>query len=50
MRMNYESMHLFRMSHDDRNRIIDVIVHYYRLHVPNFPELQSLAVVRDLWG
>lgn len=50
MRMNYDSMHLFRMSHDDRNRIIDVLLHYYRLHVPNFPELRSLAVLKQLWA
>ena len=49
MRMNYESMHLFKMSHDDRNRIIDVIISYYRLHVPNFPELKSLGVMKEMW-
>ena len=49
MRMNYETMHLFRMNHDERNRIVDVLMTYYRLHVPNFPELRSLDVVRDLW-
>lgn len=49
MRMNYETMHLFRMSHDERNRIVDVLLAYYRLHVPNFPELRSLDVVRELW-
>ena len=48
--LNYDSMHLFRMSHDDRNRIIDVLLHYYRLHVPNFPELRSLAVLKQLWA
>jgi DNA repair protein RecO (recombination protein O) len=49
MRMNYESMHLFKMSHDDRNRIIDVIITYYRLHVPNFPELKSLQVMKAIF-
>ena len=49
MRMNYESMHLFKMNHDDRNRIVDVLVHYYRLHVPGFPELRSLDVMKELW-
>ncbi|MCR4853106.1 MAG: DNA repair protein RecO [Prevotella sp.] len=49
MRMNYESMHLFHMSHNDRNRIVDVVIHYYRLHVPNFPELRSLDVMKELW-
>jgi DNA repair protein RecO (recombination protein O) len=49
MRMNYESMHLFKMNHDDRNRIVDVLITYYRLHVPDFPELKSLGVMKDLW-
>ena len=49
MRMNYESMHLFKMNHDDRNRIIDVIITYYRLHVPDFPELKSFEIMRDTW-
>ena len=49
MRMNYDTMHLFRMNHAERNRITDVLLDYYRQHVPNFPELRSLEVVRDLW-
>ena len=49
MRMNYESMHLFRMSHHERNRITNVLIQYYRLHVSGFPQLQSLAVVQELW-
>lgn len=48
MRMGYETMHLFRMSHNDRNRITDVVLHYYRLHIPQMPELRSLEVVREL--
>ncbi len=49
MRMNYDTMHLFRMSRDDRNRIVDVLLTYYKMHVPNFPELRSLAVVKQLF-
>lgn len=49
LRMKYASMHLFRMSHDDRNRIVDVIIQFYRLHVPAFPELRSLEVMKELW-
>ncbi len=49
MRMNYETMHLFRMSHHDRNRIAQILIDYYRLHVSGFPELQSMAVVQELW-
>ena len=50
LRMNYESMHLFRLSHQQRNRVVDIILRYYQLHVPGFTELNSLEVVRDLWG
>lgn len=49
MRLNYETMRLVAMSHDERNRCTDVIIRYYRLHVPNFPELKSLPVVRELF-
>lgn len=49
LRMKYASMHLFHMNHDDRNRIVDVIIRFYRLHVPAFPELRSLEVMKELW-
>lgn len=49
MRMNYESMHLFRMTRTERNRCTDIILTYYRLHVPNFPELKSLSVMQELF-
>lgn len=50
MRMNYDTMHLFRMSHHDRNRIANVLVDYYRLHVSGFPELRSLGILQELWN
>ncbi|MBM6992520.1 MAG: DNA repair protein RecO [Prevotella sp.] len=50
MRMNYENMHLFRMSQAERNRCIELILYYYRLHVPNFPELRSLEVLQSLFS
>lgn len=50
MRMNYETMRLFVMSRNERNRCLDVIVAYYRLHLPAFPELKSLSVLKELYG
>ena len=49
MRMDFPTMHLYRLSHADRNRIVDVLLRYYRLHIPQFPELKSLAVLQELW-
>ncbi|MDR0895534.1 MAG: DNA repair protein RecO [Prevotellaceae bacterium] len=49
MRMNYETMHLFVMNRVERNRCLTIINEYYRLHVPNFPLLHSLDVLRELF-
>ena len=49
MRMDYPTMHLYRLSHHDRNRLLEVALTYYRLHLPDFPELKSLAVLQELY-
>jgi len=49
MRMSYQTMHLFRMSRTERNRLLDVAVRYYTIHIPDFPCLKSLEVLRDLF-
>ena len=50
MRMDYSTMHLYRLSHLDRDRLLEVAIIYYRLHLPNFPELKSLAVLQQLFS
>ena len=50
MRMDYSTMHLFQMSHDERNRLLEVALVYYRLHLPDFPELKSVGVLRELFA
>ena len=50
IRMDYENMHLFRLSRHDRNRISDIVLHYYRIHVPDMPELKSFQVMRELFS
>lgn len=50
MRMNYNNMHLFKLSRAQRNRCIEVILFYYRIHLPEFPELKSLQVLREILG
>ena len=49
MRMDYSTMHLFQMSHADRNRLLEVALVYYRLHLPDFPELKSVSVLQELY-
>lgn len=50
MRMNYTSMHLFRLTRAERNRILELLLLYYRLHLPDFPELRSLDVLHELFN
>ena len=49
MRMDFPTMHLFQMSHTERNRLLEVALSYYRLHLPDFPELKSLTVLQELY-
>ncbi len=49
MRMDYPTMHLFKLSHQDRQRMLDIALSYYRLHLPDFPELKSLDVLKELY-
>lgn len=48
MRMDYATMHLFRFSREQRARLMQVLNDYYRLHVPHFPELKSMAILREV--
>ncbi len=50
MRMTYENMHLFRMSHDYRNWFLEMILKYYQLHIPDFPPLKSIDVLKELFA
>ncbi|MCD8165590.1 MAG: DNA repair protein RecO [Bacteroides sp.] len=50
MRMNYDTMHLFKMSREDRNRCLEVINQYYRVHIPELPVLKSQSVLQELFG
>ena len=49
MRMDYPTMHLFRMSHQERHRLLEVTLIYYRLHLPDFPEMKSISVLQELY-
>ena len=50
LRMNLRNMRHFRLTRQQRNRILDVLTTYYQLHVPEFRNLRSLAVLREVLG
>lgn len=49
MRMNYDTMRLFEMNRVERTRCLAIINDYYRLHLPDFPVLKSLEVLKELF-
>lgn len=49
MRINYATMHLFRFARTERNRLVDMLVRYYCIHLPDFAPLKSLPVLRELF-
>lgn len=50
LRMDYPTMHVFRFSRQQRTRVLDALVEYYRMHIPEFPELKSLDVLRTVFS
>lgn len=48
LRMNVRNMHSFRLTRQQRGRILDVMTLYYKMHVPEFRDLRSLAVLREV--
>lgn len=49
MRMNYDTMHVFAMNRNERMRCLTIINEYYQLHLPDFPELKSLEILKELF-
>ena len=49
-RMDYSTMHVFRFNRQQRQRCLEVLIEYYRIHVPQFPELKSLDVLAEIFN
>lgn len=48
-KINYNNIHIFKLSQSDRNVIINFMLEYYRMHVYDFAEIKSLEVLRDMY-
>ena len=49
LKMSFENMSLYAFSRHDRVEILRLIIEYYRLHLPDFPEINSLSVLQSLF-
>lgn len=50
MRMSPANMHLFRMSHTERNNIVELLLNFYSLHIPSFRTLKSWGVLKEIFS
>ncbi|MDR1645721.1 MAG: DNA repair protein RecO [Tannerellaceae bacterium] len=48
-RISYENMSLYAFSRHDRVHILHKIIAYYRLHLPEVPEIKSLPILQTLF-
>lgn len=49
LRTGYDSMHLLSLNRKLRGEFLAILVGYYRLHIPDFPNMKSLEVLRELF-
>lgn len=49
LKISFENMSLYSFSRQDRVKVINRIVEYYHLHLPEFPEIKSLSVMQSLF-
>ena len=48
-RMTFGNMGVFRFSREERNRVLDVIISYYRLHNAAIGTLRSPEILKQLF-
>lgn len=48
-RADYEAMQLIELSRQDRKDYLRILVLYYQMHFPGFPEMKSFNVLSDLF-
>lgn len=50
LRLDYKTMHLYKMNRVQRNHCVEVILSYFKLHVPGFPDIKSLSILKELFA
>lgn len=49
LRISYENMSFYSFSRHDRVAILHRILEYYRLHLPDFPDIKSMSIMQSLF-
>lgn len=50
LRLDFEDSDTLKIGRTTRNQILDVLMQYYQLHIPEFGNLKSLDVLRELFS
>ena len=48
-RMSYQNMHRFRFNRQERIELLERILSYYKLHLHEFGEIRSIAVLKEVF-
>ena len=49
LRTGYDSMHMLSLNRKLRGEYLAILTAYYRLHIPEFPYMKSIDVLRELF-
>lgn len=47
---DYDKMNLHTMNHNERTHYMEVLLMYYKSHLPEFPEIKSLDVLKECFS
>ncbi|MBR2318360.1 MAG: DNA repair protein RecO [Bacteroidaceae bacterium] len=50
LRTGYEAMHTLSLNRELRGCYLAILIDYYRLHIPDFPQLKSFEVLKELFN
>ena len=48
--IGYDTMHTLSLNRELRGSYLAILIEYYRLHIPDFPKLKSLDILKELFG
>ena len=46
---NWQNSHIIKMTRDERRELLGELVNFYRLHIDNFPEINSLKILQEIF-
>lgn len=48
--INFDALHVMRLNAIERQRILEILLHYFELHLPVFKKPQSLSILKTIFA